>query len=159
VSAAASIGALYLRTGFRLRLGTAERTPAVDELDSFLEILALARQSRTAQLSPTLTKIAGSATGGGALVVVTHVPDPEETAAMTRLVSATGSKLAILVCQWEVDDLPLKTRHELDRKVHLARTSLGRAGWEVVVIQPDERLRDVWPRRLARAPLAIAGSS
>jgi uncharacterized protein (DUF58 family) len=158
VSAAASIGALYLRTGFRLRLATAERTPAVVELDSFLEILALARRSRTAQMAPTLSKLAAAATGGGALVVVTHVPDSADIAILQKMTMSTASKLAVLVDDVDVEDLPLSVRHQAERKVHGARTALTRAGWEVLIVGPNERLGDVWPRRLARAPVAIAGS-
>ncbi|MGH2711461.1 MAG: DUF58 domain-containing protein [Actinomycetota bacterium] len=158
VSAAASVGALYLRTGFRLRLATAERAPAVVELDSFLEILALARRSRTAQMAPTLAKLAAAAAGGGALVVVTHVPDAADAATLQRLTMATGSKLAILVDSVELDDLPLSARHSAERRVEGARSALTRAGWDVLIIGSDERLGEVWPRRRARAPVAIAGS-
>jgi uncharacterized protein (DUF58 family) len=158
VSAAASIGALYLRTGFRLRLATAERTPAVVELDSFLEILALARRSRTAQMAPTLGKLATAATGGGALVVVTHVPDSADMATLQSMTMSTASKLAVLVDEVDVENLPLSARHQAERKVEAARTTLTRAGWEVLIIGPDERLGDVWPRRLARAPVPTAGS-
>jgi uncharacterized protein (DUF58 family) len=158
VSAVASIGALYLRTGFRLRLATAERPPATVELDQLLEILALARQSRTAQLRPTLTSLAGATTGAGALVVITHLPDAAETSAMTRLRTTTGSKLAVLITPRGLDDLTLGAKHEMDRKLKTARDSLTRAGWEVLTLRPEERLAEIWPRKRVRAPLVIAGS-
>lgn len=158
VSAAASIGALYLRTGFRLRMATSERSPATVELDQFLEILALARQSRTAQLSPTLTRLAGAAVGGGALVVITHVPDAAETTAMTRLLTTTGTKLAVLITPRGLDEMSIGARHESDQKLKTTRNSLTRAGWEVLTLRPEERLADVWPRKPGRAPLVIAGS-
>jgi uncharacterized protein (DUF58 family) len=159
VSAAASIGALYLKTGFRLRLATADRLPVVVDFDRFLETLALAKPSRARQITPTLSGLAAASAGGGALVVVTHVPDAPETAALTRLATAATSRLAVLVTPWDPDDLTIGARHELERALQTARTSLGRAGWEVLVLRPNERLGEVWPRRPARPPLAIAGFS
>jgi uncharacterized protein (DUF58 family) len=159
VSAAASVGAFYLRTGFRLRLAMADRAPDVVEVDRFLESLALARPSPERQITPILTKLAAASAGGGALVVVTHVPDPAETAAFTRLTTAAGSKLAILVTAWDPEELTIGARHDRERELERARNSLGRAGWDVLVIRPTQRLGDVWPRRPARSPLAIARSS
>ena len=158
VSAAASIGAHYLRTGFRLRLATADQAPALVELDRFLETLALARPSRTQQITPTLTRLASASAAGGALVVVTHVPDASAIAALSR-VGAGGSRIAVLVQQHERDDLSSRARSAQDRALLAARRSLARAGWDVVVLGPNERLGEAWPRRRGRSPLAIAGSS
>jgi uncharacterized protein (DUF58 family) len=159
ISAAASVGAFYLRTGFRLRLAMADRAPSVVEFDRFLETLALARPARDRQITPILSRLAAASAGGGALVVVTDVPDPRETAAFARLTTAAGSKLAILVTPWDPDELTIGARHDRERDLERARHSLGRAGWEVLVIRPTERLGDVWPRRPARSPWAIARSS
>ena len=158
VSAAASIGAHYLRTGFRLRLATADRPPTGMELDRFLETLALARPSRVGQVTPTLMRLASAATGGGVLVVVTHVPDASAIAALSRL-EAGGSKVAILVQEHDPDTLSIGARHQLERRLQAARRSLARAGWEIVALRPNERLGEAWPRRRGRSPLAIAGSS
>jgi uncharacterized protein (DUF58 family) len=159
VSAAASIGALYLRTGFRLRLATTDRTPSVVELDRFLETLALARPSRATGMTPTLRQLAGASAGGGAMVVVTHVPDAAEIAALTRLAPPSLTKLAVLVTVRDPDEMALGPRHELERGLHVARTSLGRAGWKVIVLKPNEGLGEAWPRRPLRHPMATAGSS
>lgn len=158
VSAAASIGTHYLRTGFRLRLATADQVPTVMEFDRFLETLALATPSRAQQITPTLTRLASAATGGGALVVVTHVPDAGGIAALSRM-GAGGSRIAVFVQEHEHDDLSIRARDELDRALQTARRSLVRAGWEVVILRPDERLGEAWPRRRVRSPLATAGSS
>jgi uncharacterized protein (DUF58 family) len=159
VSAAASIGALYLRTGFRVRLATADRPPTVMDLDRFLETLALARPSRAHQVTPTLQRLAASSSGAGALVVVTHVPDAAAIAALTRLTTGGGSKIAVLVRPHEPDDLTIGARHQLETALQAARGSLGRAGWEVIPLRPNERLEEAWPRRRGRSPMAIAGSS
>jgi uncharacterized protein (DUF58 family) len=158
VSATASIGAHYLRTGFRLRLATADQPPTAVEFDRFLETLALARPSRAQQITPTLIRLVSASSGGGALVVVTHVPDASAIAALSRL-TTSGSRIAVLVQQHEPDDLTLRARHELERGLQAARRSLARAGWEVVALRPNERLGDAWPRRRDRSPVAIAGSS
>lgn len=159
VSAAASIGALYLRTGYRVRLATTDRPPTVMEIDRFLETLALARPSRAHQITPTLMRLSAASSGGGALVIVTHVPDASSIAALTRLTTASGSKIAVLVQPHEPDDLSIGARHELERALQAARRSLARAGWEVIALHPNERLEEAWPRRRGRSPVAIAGSS
>ena len=158
VSAAASVGAHYLRTGFRLRLATADRAPMVTELDRFLETLALAQPSPARQITPTLQRLASASSGGGALVVVTHVPDAPTIAALSRL-KTSGSKIAILVRQQDPDEMTLRARHELERGLEAARRSLGRSGWQVIALTPDERLEEAWPRRRGRSPVAIAASS
>ena len=158
VSAAASIGAHYLRTGFRLRLATADQVPTVMEFDRFLETLALATTSRAQQITPTLKRLASASTAGGALVVVTHVPDATGIAALSRM-GGGGSRIVVLVREHEPDDLSIRARHGVDRALQTARRSLARAGWEVVILRPNERLGEAWPRRRARSPLAIAGSS
>jgi uncharacterized protein (DUF58 family) len=159
VSAAASIGALYLRTGFRLRMATADHSPSVVELDRFLETLALVRPSRATRLTPSFTRLVGSSAGGGALVVVTHVPDTADIATLTRVAPPAVSKLAVLVTASDPDDMRIGPRRELERTLEAARISLARTGWRVIVLRPNQRLGETWPRRPARHPLAIAGSS
>jgi uncharacterized protein (DUF58 family) len=159
VSAAASIGALYLRTGFRVRLATTDRAPSVVELDRFLETLALTRPSREVGMTRTLRLLSGASAGGGAMVVVTHVPDAEEIVALTRLASPAVSKVAVLVTAGDPDEMSLGPRHELEKGLQVARTSLGRAGWKVIVLRHTEGLGEAWPRRPLRHPMATAGSS
>ena len=159
VSAAASIGALYLRAGFRLRMATADNSPSVMELDRFLEALALARPSAATRLTPNLTRLIGSSAGGGALVIVTHVPDASDIATLSRSAPPAMSRLAVLVSALDPDDMRIGPRHELERTLEAARISLARAGWKVIVLRPNQRLGEAWPRRPARHPLAIAGPS
>ncbi len=152
VSAAASIGTLYLRAGFRVRFATPERMPFPVDLDVFYDTLAVLKQGRARQLSPTLERLATPVSGGGALVVVTHVPSSQEIAAMTRLAPAAVSRVAVLV-----DDPAPSTGWAVGvRDVEAARTSLSRSGWDVLLYPPDARLGDLWPRRRRTA---IAASS
>jgi uncharacterized protein (DUF58 family) len=147
VSAAASVGALYLRAGFRVRFATPERMPVQVDLDSYFDTLAVLKQGRARQLSPTLERLATPVAGGGALVVVTHVPTPPEIAAMTRLAPAAVSRVAVLVR----DAAPGTAWAEATRDVEGARGSLSRAGWDVLILSDDARLGDLWPRRRRRA--------
>ena len=84
--------------------------------------------------------------GGGdaTLVAVTAPPNPKEIAALTRIGSAFGPKLAVLVYPVEPATLPTEHQGQLEGKATVARQSLLRAGWEVVVISPAQRLKDVW---------------
>ena len=150
VSAAASIGALYLRSGFRLRLATVERPPAVVELDRFLEALALARPVGSSQLAPALSRVAAAAGIDGALVVVTGIPDPAATSTLTRVGTGVARKVVVLVLPQEPDHLTIGARHTLERSVEAARDALTRAGWEAIALGPSERLGDAWPRTTRR---------
>ena len=155
VSAAASIGTLYLRAGFRVRFATPERLPAAVDLDSFYDTLAVVKQGRARQLSPALERLATPVSGGGALVVVTHVPSAPEIAAITRLAPAAGSRVVVMVR--DPDEPPNTGWAKEARDVDAARGSLTRSGWDVLVLPPDARLGDLWPRR--RALRAITASS
>ncbi|MGH2686274.1 MAG: DUF58 domain-containing protein [Actinomycetota bacterium] len=156
VSAAASIGALYLRAGFRLRLATPDVAPIAIDLDTFLETLAIIRQGRVQQLTPALQRLARPVAGGGALVVVTHVPAAAEIAALSHLAPAAGSRLAVLVK--EEEDAPRLGWAREAHDVEAARGSLGRSGWDVLVLPHDARLSELWPRRRG-IRRAIAASS
>jgi hypothetical protein len=92
-------------------------------------------------------------------VIVTHVPDASDIATLSRSAPPAVSKLAVLVTAVDPDDMRIGPRHELERTLETARISLARAGWKVIVLRPNQRLGEAWPRRPARNPLAIAGSS
>jgi hypothetical protein len=94
------------------------------------------------------------------MVVVTHPPDPAELAALSRISAVYGSKLAVLLVPHDVDDLYLRPRAELERRVEGARLSLLRAGWDVLVLDARRRLSDIWQRPSKRpAPRTTAASS
>ena len=156
VAAAASIGTLYLRAGFRLRLSTADVAPVAVDLDTFLETLAIMRQGRVRQITPGLQRLARPVAGGGALVVVTTVPGAAEVAALSHLAPAAGSRLAVLVK--EEQDTPRLGWAREARDVEAAQGSLARSGWDVLVLPVDVRLADLWPRRHGTRR-AIAASS
>jgi hypothetical protein len=159
VSTAASIGSHYLRAGFALRLGTPDRAPRVVDRDQFLELLALIRPSRAGQITPALRQLRQSAAPGTALVVITHVPIPEEVAALSRLGSGYATTLAALIHAEEPDRLAIRPRWEAERRAEAASASLSRAGWEVLLLRPSSKLRDAWQLRASRPTRRIAASS
>jgi uncharacterized protein (DUF58 family) len=159
VSVAASIGAHYLRAGFTVRLGTPDRPWRPVDRDQFLELLALIRPSRTAQITPALRQLRHSVTPGTTLVVVTHLPTAEEVAALSRLGSGYATRLAVLIHPEEPERQPIRPRWEADRRADTSRTSLGRGGWEVLVLKPSSRLREAWQLRANRPARRIAAFS
>jgi uncharacterized protein (DUF58 family) len=159
VSTAASIGSHYLRAGFALRLGTPDRAPRILDRDQFLELLALIRPSRSGQITPALRQLRQSSAPGTALVVVTHVPIPEEVAALSRLGSGYATSLAALIHAEEPDRLAIRPRWEAERRAEAAAASLSRGGWEVLLLRPSSKLRDAWQLRASRPTRRIAASS
>jgi uncharacterized protein (DUF58 family) len=158
VSAAASIGNHYVRGGYSVRLSTPDLAPRPVGLDELLERLALVGPSRARLLTPALLRLRAAAHGAAALVVVTHVPTPAETASLTRISSGYGPKLAVLSYRSDPDRLYLQDRRDLDRDVEGARTSLGRAGWDVLLLPPGARLKDLWQLRNKRPARGLAAS-
>ena len=151
VSAAASVGAHYLRGGFALRVATADRPPVAAGRDRFLDLLAVVRTTRAQQLTPAIEQVRVALAGGAALVMVTGVPGPEEVGVLTGMRNGPSSRLVILV----EDDAP-SARPSRDG-VEGARLALGRAGWDVLILPPDYSLADRWQRRI-RKPAAVGSS-
>jgi uncharacterized protein (DUF58 family) len=158
VSAAASIGNHYVRGGYSLRLSTPDLAPRAVGLDELLDRLALVRRSRARILTPALLRLRAVAHGAAALVVVTHVPTPAEAAALTRSSSGYGPKLAVLSYRTDPGRLYLQERRDLERDVQGARISLARAGWDVLLLPPGARLKDVWGHRTKRPARGLAAS-
>jgi uncharacterized protein (DUF58 family) len=159
VSAAASVGALYLRAGYALRLSTPDLPPQQVSQDQFLETLALVQPSRIPLLSPSVQRLRSVGGANPSLVVVTHPPPPAELAALSRISAFYGSKLAVVLLPQDRDDLYLRARSDLDHRIESARLSLLRAGWEVLVLDPRRRLSEVWQLRPKRPASRITVSS
>jgi hypothetical protein len=110
-------------------------------------------------LTPSLRRLRGLAGVNPSLVLVMHAPDADEVAALTSTSLVYGPKLGVLLVPREVDRMYLRQRTELDRRIETARLSMVRAGWEVIVLDPNHRLSDVWqhrPRRPAQANSAAS---
>jgi uncharacterized protein (DUF58 family) len=159
VSAAASIGSLYLRTGYSVRLATPDLAPQQLSREQFLEALALMQPSRSTTLTPSLRRLRGLAGVNPSLVLVMHAPDADEVAALTSTSLVNGPKLGVLLVPREVDRMYLRQRTELDRRIETTRLSMVRAGWEVIVLDPNHRLSDVWQQRPRRPAQANSAAS
>lgn len=159
VSVAASIGAHHLRAGFSLRLALADAPVRPVDIDGFLELLALVHPTPARQITPSLQGLRSATSAATSLIVVTHVPPPEEIAAYSRLTGGFSSRLAILIHRREAGEQSLPASREDDLAAHAARSSLSRAGWEVLLLRPSERLRQVWELRDKRPARRIAASS
>ncbi|HEX2031262.1 MAG TPA: DUF58 domain-containing protein [Actinomycetota bacterium] len=150
VSAAASVGTLYLRLGYSLRLATPDLSPSAVAHEHFLETLALVEPSDREVLTPTLRRVRPLAARIPSLIVVTHVPVAAELAVLIRSGALFASRTAVLVTDADPARLAPAEREAFDRRLAAARTSFRRGGWEVVLVRPGQRLREVWrssPRR------------
>jgi uncharacterized protein (DUF58 family) len=157
VSAAASVGVLLQRYGFSLRLATSQIPPSPANEDQLLETLAGIGHSTSRSLTTGLTRLRMAAAADATVVIVTAPPPPTELAALTRAGSVFGPKLAILVHPVDPETLPPARAAHLEGRASTARLSLSRAGWEVLVLTPSGRLRDVW-HVTRSSKLAVSGS-
>jgi uncharacterized protein (DUF58 family) len=156
VSAAASIGVLLSRYGFTVQLGTSQTHPIPVTQDALMESLAGVAHHTSRALSGGLTRLRAAAAADTTLVVVTAPPPPSELTSLIRAGSAFGPKLAILVYPVDPDTLPPERQSQLEGRASSARLSLSRAGWEVLVLPPSGRLREVWQRSRTTLP-ALSG--
>jgi hypothetical protein len=146
------------RSGFTVRLATPETKPTAMTEDRLLELLAAVSHTHSSSLAQALVPLRSVAGVDSTLVVVTAPPSPKEIATLTRVGSAFGPKLVILVYPVEPGALPPEGGPQLEGRASVARQSLVRAGWEVIVLSPSEKLKDLWHTNRTRA-LAPIGSS
>lgn len=147
VSAAASIGTLYLRGGIDLRLGTVDLVPQRMAPEAFLESLALVEPSSEKQLARSLLPLRDRSATGSALLLVTGLPGDDDLAAIIAATSAYGQKVAVLVDEGGDEE-----------RARAARVRLSRAEWRAILLTPDRRLQEAWTLGTARAIAAAARS-
>jgi uncharacterized protein (DUF58 family) len=156
VSSAASIGMLLARHGFTIRLATTRLAPSVVSGDEFLDTLAAVSHDGARSAGPALGRLRSAASTETTFVAVTAPPDPGDLAALVRLGSAFGAKLAVLVYPVDPATLSPDRQSQIEGRASSARLSLSRSGWEVLVLAPGTSLREVWQRN--RTPLpALSG--
>jgi uncharacterized protein (DUF58 family) len=153
VSVAGSVGVLLSRYGCSLKLATSQMRPTPVTEERLLEDLAGVDHHTVRALSAGLTGLRSVAAGDVALVVVTAPPQPTELTSLIRAGVVFGPKLAVLVYPIDPDTLPHDRRSHLEARATAAQLSLSRSGWEVLVLPPSGRLRDVWQR--ARKPVQV----
>lgn len=156
VSAAASIGVLLSRYGFTIRLATTQLAPSGVSEDQLLDTLAGVGHDTSRSSSPALARLRGVASADATLVAISAPPDPPELAGLIRVGSVFGPKLAVLVYPVDPAALPPDRQAQLEGRASSARVSLTRSGWEVLVLAPEGRLRDVWQQSRTSLP-ALSG--
>jgi uncharacterized protein (DUF58 family) len=158
VSATASIGVLMARSGFTLKVATADAQPVPVTEEGFLDTLTGVTHSKARTMGPALSRLR---TGSGAdttLIVVAAPPVATELTSLIRTGAAFGPKLAVLVYPTDPATLPPERQAQLEGRASQARLSLSRSGWDVLVLPPSARLKDLWHTTRVR-PLAASASS
>lgn len=157
VSASASLGTLLLRYGFSVKLVTTQLPPQRVGEEQLLEALAGISHDTSRALSTGLGRLRMAAGSDTTLVVVGAPPPPNELAALIRTGAMFGPKIGVFVHPTDPDTLPTDRRAQLDGRASQARLSMTRSGWEVLVLPPSARLREVWQTSKTR-PLVVSGS-
>jgi uncharacterized protein (DUF58 family) len=157
VSCAASLGVLLMRYGFSLRLATTQLPPQRVGEEQLLETLAGVAHHTTRALSTGLSRLRMVAAGDTTLVVVGAPPQPAELASLIRTGATFGPKVGVFVHPTDPETLPPDRRGQLEGRASQAQLSMSRSGWEVLVLPPSARLRDVWHASRTR-PLVVSGS-
>ena len=73
------------------------------------------------------------------------------------VLAAYGALLFVVVLAWLRETLPPERRAQLEGRASQAHLSMSRSGWEIVVLPPSARLREVWQASRMR-PLVVSGS-
>lgn len=155
VSAVASIGMLLSGSGFGLRLATAGSSAILMAEDRFLEALAAVGHHSSRALSLGLSRIRPAASSDTTLVVVTAPPQPAELSSLMRAGTAFGPKMAVMIYPIDPGRLPPDRQTQLEGRATVARRSLSRAGWDVLVLPPSANLRDAWRSTRTKQPALI----
>jgi uncharacterized protein (DUF58 family) len=157
VSAAASLGLLLIRYGFGVKLATSHLPPQRVTEEAMLDVLAGLAHHTARSLSAGLARLRSAAASDTTLVVVGAPPPPTELPHWLRTGAMFGPKIGVFVHPTDPDTLPPDRRAHLEARASQARTALSRSGWEVLVLPPSRRLRDVWQVERTR-PLVVSGS-
>jgi uncharacterized protein (DUF58 family) len=144
VSAAASVGALLVTSGFALRIAGADRPAAAQTGDTFLDALAGFREAPVHALGAALTALRSAGSPETSLVFVGAPPAPQELSSLSRAAAGFGPKLAICVHPVDPATAPASRREQLTSRATQATLTLTRAGWDCIVLTPTTRLLDRW---------------
>jgi uncharacterized protein (DUF58 family) len=157
VSLAATVGRLLAQKGFALQLATVDSPAALVDETRLLEVLASVSSVRTRSVGESLRALRATARTDTSLALVTAPLPANEVQSLLRIGSGFGRKLAILVYQASLTDLPEPAATELEDRASAARSALQHAGWDVFLVEPDGRLSEVWQASRNRK-LRLAGS-
>jgi uncharacterized protein (DUF58 family) len=158
VSVTASIGRALFMGGFVVRFATVDSPGRPMSETVLLETLAAAAPARVSGIGDALAALRALGRNDTSLVLVAAPPSTSEAAGIARVGSQFGRKLAILVYPANPAELPPHTAAELHARALASRATLQRAGWTVVVVEPDGRLIDAWETNIRPRGLRAAGS-
>jgi uncharacterized protein (DUF58 family) len=159
VSVAASVGRALTRTGFAVRLATADSPATVVTEELLLETLANIGPSRAHGTADVLKGLRAGSLGDATLVYVSAPPSGADLPVITRVGSAFGRKVAVFVYPAPPQSLAEDAASEIRSRAGAARASLLRSGWDVYTIAPDGRLADTWQNHETKRLRAVASSS
>jgi uncharacterized protein (DUF58 family) len=159
VSVAATLSVLLSQAGFAVRLVTGGSTAITLGRDRILEELAGVRHDHIHTFGQALIPMRSAAGADTTFVAVTAPPLANEIPLLTRAGGAFGPKLAVLIYPTDPAVLPAVSQAELEGRASVARLSMLRAGWEVIVMSPNSRLKDAWNANTATSRSAIASST
>jgi uncharacterized protein (DUF58 family) len=157
ISSAASVGVLLLRYGFSVKLATPQLHPQRVGEEQLLDVLAGISHHPGRSATTGLGRLRMAAATDTTLVLVGAPPPPTELAGLIRTGTTFGPKIGVFVHPTDPETLPPDRRAQLDGRASQARLSMTRSGWEVVVLPPTGRLREVWQASRTR-PLVVSGS-
>jgi uncharacterized protein (DUF58 family) len=155
VSVAATLAVLLSQAGFSVRLVTGGSKAITLGRDRILDELAGVRHDHVSTLGQALVPMRSAAGADTTFVVVTAPPLTNEIPLFTRAGGAFGPKLAVLIYPTDPSLLPAVSQAELEGRASVARLSLLRAGWDVIVLSPNIRLKDAWNANTATPRSAI----
>jgi uncharacterized protein (DUF58 family) len=156
VSCAASVGALFARNGFLLRLGADEIPLGPVTEEGFFDALTGLTHGRSRTLARVTTALRRAGSPDTVLVFVGAPPPPQELVPLVRAGGAFGPRLAILIHPLEPASAPPDRRASLESRATQAHLTLVRAGWDCLVLSPSMRLRERWHTPRAQRPASSA---
>jgi uncharacterized protein (DUF58 family) len=158
VSVAATVGRSLVRSGFAVRLARVDAPAGVVTEERLLESLADVTHSRERGIGKALRALRATVVNDSTLVLVTCPPSGGEVTGISRAGSGFGRKVVVLVYPVPLATLPPEAASEIEARASVARASLQRAGWEVLVIEPDRRLTEAWTESMRRKAQAAVSS-
>jgi uncharacterized protein (DUF58 family) len=159
VSVTATLGKMLFGSGFVIRLHSVDGPGGLVTEERLLEVMAAISTVRTKGLGETLTRLRATSQPDTALALVTALPQPAELAAMIRAGMLFGRKICVMVHAVHPSSLSAPAAAEVQGRAGAARVSLLRAGWDVFIMNPDGKLKDVWQARRTKRRLQAAVSS
>jgi uncharacterized protein (DUF58 family) len=152
ISAAASVGVLMSKGGFSLRLATAVSPPVPLTEEGFLDSLTALGHSPARSLGPALTRLRSAAGADTTFIAIGAPPVASELSSLIRTGVGFGPRLAILIYPADLHTLQPERRTQLEGRASVARTSLSRSGWDVILCPPSALLKEIWNASRERRP-------